>query len=69
MYGLPQDLPGLAVAGGIANWIWVPAAIGFLLLPLLYPDGQPPSPRWRPLIWVAVTFGGVLLVSWRCPQT
>ena len=62
MYGLPQSLPGLAFAGWIANWIWVPAAIGFLLLPLLYPDGQPLSPRWRPLIWVAMTYGSVMLV-------
>jgi hypothetical protein len=32
MYGLPQGLPGLVFAGWIANWIWVPAAIGFLLV-------------------------------------
>ncbi|GAA2851764.1 hypothetical protein GCM10010517_09400 [Streptosporangium fragile] len=50
------------------EWIFLPDAIWTVvdvswrltvlfmtvLLPLLYPDGRLPSPRWRPLPWVAV---------------
>jgi signal transduction histidine kinase len=32
-----------------------------LLLPLLFPDGRPPSPRWRVLAWIIV--GAMVLLS------
>ncbi len=54
--GSPADL-GLWVA----NSFWVPAVLLVLVaLPLLFPTGRPPTPRWRIVGWGAVA-GGVLL--------
>lgn len=38
------------------DWGWI-LAFGPLLtlLPLLFPDGRPPSRRWRPVLWLALS--------------
>ena len=49
------DPPGHALAATwIASWA-VPliVVLGLVLVPLLYPDGRLPSPRWRPVPWAA----------------
>jgi hypothetical protein len=39
----------------LTSWIWIPAMIPALILfPLLFPSGFPLTPRWRPLVWVAL---------------
>lgn len=47
-----------AVTGMFAAWVseWagqLALVVGFVLLPLVYPDGRLPSWRWRPLLWAA----------------
>jgi len=42
----------------------VPSAfVGLVFLPLLFPDGQLPSARWRPAAWFALAALGILLIS------
>jgi hypothetical protein len=65
----PGSLPGGDVAAWLSVWLFLPALV--LLGPLffmLFPDGRPLSPRWRPLVWVAL-FGlaAVLVGQWFHP--
>ena len=54
--------PALAtVAAWFSSWLWVPAFGPLLtLLFLWFPDGRPPSPRWRPVERAAFVLIGVL---------
>ena len=58
----PGSLPGGEEMAWVASWLWV-AHIGlFVFLALLFPDGLPPTPRWRPFAWlvgVSVVVGTV----------
>src|ERR687893_2530521 len=55
----PGSLPGGEGMAWIASWLWV-AHIGlFVFLALLFPDGRPPTPRWRPLAWLVGVAVGV----------
>jgi hypothetical protein len=50
----PEALPAAEVAAWIYSWVWVPG-LGFIVfLPLLFPSGRLPSPRWRPFAWFSV---------------
>jgi hypothetical protein len=60
-YGL-YDGRAAVTAPELAAWlsVWLYIVVLFVapcLLFLLFPDGRPPSPRWRPVIWL-VALGG-----------
>ena len=53
-----RDLPAGEYVGWLQLWIWVPfVALITACLPLLFPDGRLPGPRWRPVSWAAAGCG------------
>lgn len=60
----PADLPlSASLALFLMNWLWVPQPLLIVaLLPLIFPDGRLPGPRWRTGLWLTGT-AGVLLIA------
>jgi hypothetical protein len=60
----PGSLPLGAEASWLGQWLWAPG-LGLILvfLPLLFPDGHPPSHRWRPVAWLGGLSIGLAVVS------
>jgi hypothetical protein len=60
----PGALPLRAEASWLGQWVWAPGVVLILVfLPLLFPDGHPPSHRWRPVGWLGGLSIGVAVVS------
>jgi hypothetical protein len=59
----PGSLPLGAEMSWLAEWIWAPG-LGLILvfLPLLFPEGHPPSRRWRPVAWLGGLSIGLISV-------
>jgi hypothetical protein len=59
----PGSLSLGAEMSWLAEWIWAPG-LGLILvfLPLLFPDGRPPSRRWRPVAWLGWLSIGLICV-------
>ncbi len=67
-YGLAASaghhLPGSAYVGWVQLWIWVPfVTLVAVYLLLLFPDGRLPSPRWRPVSWLAGGFAVIAITG------
>jgi hypothetical protein len=60
----PGSLPGGAAAALVADAAWLPSlASATLFMFVLFPTGRPPSPRWRPFIWVFAIDMAVYVVA------
>jgi hypothetical protein len=50
-------------ADWLSSWLWAGFLVALPYLLLLFPDGRPPSRRWRWLAWSTGLAGGALLLS------
>jgi signal transduction histidine kinase len=47
----------IAIPGLTSNFGWLLGLLApLLLIPVLFPDGRLPSPRWRPFVWCCAAF-------------
>jgi len=70
----PGTLPGMLRGGEalawISSWLWVVHIGLFVFLAFLFPDGHPPTARWRPFGWLVagvIVVGTVSVALW--PET
>ena len=68
IYGLiiaPGSLPLAHAIAWPSGWLWVPGVVLVLIFVSLYfPNGRRLSPRWRPVLWLAVFISVTLAVLW-----
>jgi hypothetical protein len=63
-FGRPDAPAAADFVAWFGTWALFPAFVILLgLVPLLFPTGAPPGPRWRVVGWTAVVAGGVTAVS------
>lgn len=54
--------PGATLAAWLEQWLWYPGLMSIVTFSiLLFPNGRPPSPRWRWLVWASG--GCIALIS------
>jgi signal transduction histidine kinase len=60
----PGSLPAATLAAWVQSWLSVSGAPAIVLVFLLFPNGRPPSSRWRPVLWATAVSAVVLTITW-----
>jgi hypothetical protein len=60
----PGSLPGVELVAWFNAWTWqLTFALMLVIIPLIFPTGRPPSPSWRPLLWLGIGFAAAWTLS------
>jgi hypothetical protein len=57
----PGALPAAKLVGAAAEWAFIPTLFGVSAMLVIFPTGQLPSPRWRPIAAVGIALAGLVL--------
>ena len=60
LLGRPGGLPAAMAVTWATNLTWILGIGLFPLALLLFPDGHPPTRRWRPLVWLILSLAVAL---------
>ena len=64
LYARDNTPPGGEIAAWLANWLPIaPVFVAPCFLFLLFPDGRPASPRWRPVVWAVAAVAVVAILA------
>ena len=58
----PGSLPLAVFVAWLYSWTWYPTVILLLFVPLLYPTGRVPGPRWRFLLTAEIALAAIVTV-------
>jgi signal transduction histidine kinase len=59
----PGSLPWVTFVAWLGSWIPLLAITSIPFVFLLFPDGRPPSRRWRPVAWIALGGTGLVILG------
>jgi hypothetical protein len=64
LYAREGRVPGGELAAWLANWLPIaPVFVAPCFLFLLFPDGRPASPQWRPVVWAVTAVATVAILA------
>jgi signal transduction histidine kinase len=63
LFVAPGSLPGTTLVAWLGSWIPLLAFTSIPFVFLLFPDGSPPSRRWRVVGWVALASMGLVVLG------